>query len=592
MLEKLRRCRGASDTKAPSVPRVKLGSVTDFYAKLEVDSDYGRKLRSWSGELLFEFHRSGSLFYLKHRVQTNKNRGTFTSQAMTKYYNRASEKMLHELEFYGSLAALNSAKYRYPRSDVGKLWEDVLLCQFHDVLPGSCIGMVYEDEHRIHKNVLAKGHSLLLEALAALGIRSDLPLTDSAPIAINALPWVRKELVEHDNQLLTVSTQGAGTARLIESKGDAAILDHGNGVYMLSNHNVSVRVEDGSVTSFYDKIEERELVPPGQKANEFQIYEDQPLSWQAWDVELFHLDKKPTILSNAKTSVISEDSNRVSILVEHKISEKSWIKSVISLDSSHLDSSSICKQLNISCTAEWHENKRFLKVAFPTTLHAPTANYETQFGVVKRPTHFNTTWDIAKFEVCCHKYADLSEYNYGLTILNDCKYGFATHGNVMRLSLLRSPKAPDANADMGRHAFRYAMVAHASSFEQSGVVRKGYEFNNPLRLSRRRVDGNHAGGGGESLEHFSIEGDENVILDTVKMAEDSDSIVLRYYEALGGRGRAKLTVPKASRKRVEAVWRVNLLEDLLEELTLSEDGKVRVELRPFEVQTCLFKLSS
>lgn len=567
MLEKLRRCRGASDTKASSIPRVKLGTVTDFYAKLATDSDYGRNLRNWSGELYFEFHR-----------------GTFTSQALTKYYNRASEKKLHEIEYFASLASLTSSKYKYPRNELGKLWEDVLLCQFHDVLPGSCIEMVYEDEHKIHKDVLNRGGALLEQALAALEIAKELPVESSHLIAINSLSWDRQEILEHNGELCVVASEGISPVSIMKSKGDAKIVEHGNGLYTLSNKNLIVKIDDGNIISFYDRVEDRELIPAGERANQFQIYDDQPLSWQAWDVELFHLDKSPSTLTNAKTSIISTNNKRVSILVEHKISGKSWIKSVISLDSSDSEVNSTCKQLNINCTAEWHENKRFLKVAFPTTLHASQANYETQFGVIQRPTHFNTTWDEAKFEVCCHKFADLSEFNYGLSILNDCKYGFATHGNVMRLSLLRSPKAPDAHADMGRHVFKYAMVAHASSFEQSGIVRRGYEFNYPLRLSRRPMES-------VSLDHFGIEGDQNVVLDTIKLAEDSESVVLRYFESLGGRGRAKLTVPKAFQTRIESVWKTNILEDLLEELEFKSDATVEIQLRPFEVQTCLFKIT-
>lgn len=298
-------------------------------------------------------------------------------------------------------------------------------------------------------------------------------------------------------------------------------------------------------------------------------------------MEIFHLDKEPTALSGGRSSVTSRDNNRVSIAVEYKISEKSWIRSVISLDSSHVNPQDCCKQLDIVCEAEWHENKKFLKVAFPTTLHADHATYETQFGIIKRPTHFNTTWDEAKFEVCCHKFADLSEFNYGLSILNDCKYGFATHGNIMRLSLLRAPKAPDDRADMGRHHFKYAMLAHSQSLPQSRVVQKAFEFNNPLVLSRQATM--------RSLDHFSLQGDDNVILNTIKMAEDSNGIVLRYYETLGGRGRVHLTIPTEILPKVKKAFKVNILEDIEEEMKII-DGKVLCQLRPFEVQSCLFKL--
>lgn len=542
MMEKLRRCRGASDTNAPSVPRVKMGTVTEFYEKVEKDSDYGRNLRTWSGELYFELHR-----------------GTYTSQAKTKFYNRATERLLHEIEYYGALAMMHNSSYKYPKSKVDCLWEDVLLCQFHDVLPGSSIGMVYQDEHRMHQNVLDVGQIVLKEALKALSIDDDLAEEDSKPYIISSLSWDRQEVVDVDVLSTTTSAK---------AEGDARIQDHGAGSYTLSNKQVIIKITDGCITSFFDLTADREIIPHGQRANEFQIYEDQPLDWQAWDVEIFHLDKPPIILSDPTSSIVSTHPNRVSILVEHKISEKSWIKSEISLTSSHV-SDDCCKQLDVSNVVEWHENKRFLKVAFPVDVKSDCATYETQFGVVRRPTHRNTSWDTAKFEVCAHKFADLSEFDYGVSILNDCKYGFATLGNVMRLSLLRAPKAPDDNADMGRHEVRYAIMAHSKSFEQSNVVRRGFEFNYPLRKSRIA---------GSPPIPITISGSQNVILDTIKPGEDR-GFVVRMYESLGGHAKVTLHTPRKAK-----FCRVNLLEDFI------APQKEVVSLRPFEVVSILVEM--
>lgn len=265
MLEKLRRCRGASETAAPSLPNVKIGSVSDFFSDLQIDSNYGRDFRTWSGELYFEFHR-----------------GTYTSQALTKYYNRTCEKILHEVEYFGSLATLHVGSYTYPQKKINELWEDILLCQFHDVLPGSCIGMVYEDEHRIHKNVLKKAQQILIQALQALKIDDNLESADSQPVAISALPWSRSEIVSHGDKYLTVTTHGLGATTVRNCHGDAVIEQYSDKVYVLANSRLSVRIEDGCIVSFYDIQEGLELVPKGAKANQFQIFEDQPLSWQVW----------------------------------------------------------------------------------------------------------------------------------------------------------------------------------------------------------------------------------------------------------------------------------------------------------------------
>jgi alpha-mannosidase len=245
--------------------------------------------------------------------------------------------------------------------------------------------------------------------------------------------------------------------------------------------------------------------------------------------------------------------------------------------------------VEVTADVDWHETMKFLKVEFPVDVRNTEASYETQFGVVRRPTHYNTSWDMAKFEVCCHKFADLSENGYGVSILNDSKYGFATVGNLMRLSLLRSPKAPDAHADMGKHTIRWAILPHTGALS-SVTVRKAHEFNNPLRL----VSGQDLA----SLEAakkspIRLTGSPALILDTVKRGEDDEdvsrgefpakkgrSVVLRIYDSLGGR--AKGTIETSW--DVKRVSKVNVLEDELEDVEL-KDGKFEVVLRPFEVAT-------
>ena len=194
------------------------------------------------------------------------------------------------------------------------------------------------------------------------------------------------------------------------------------------------------------------------KSNNFVIFDDKPVYWQAWDVEVYHLETRQELAAST-TSISENNPYRVSVVTETKISDISSIRSA-SRVSAVFDGDG--QQSFIECTADvdWYETMKFLKVEFPINVRSSEASYETQFGITKRPTHYNTSWDMAKFEVCCHKFADLSEYNYGVSVLNDSKYGFATVGDVMRLSLLRSPKAPDDTADMGRHHIRWAIMPH------------------------------------------------------------------------------------------------------------------------------------
>jgi alpha-mannosidase len=270
------------------------------------------------------------------------------------------------------------------------------------------------------------------------------------------MPWTREELVKlpikAEKPKYAIATNSPPTKVLeltplhsaIENP--ASIKEIQKGVYQLSNGLLKLTVEDGVITSLFDVTADREVIAKGQKANQFVIFDDKPLYWQAWDVEVYHLESRREL--TATKSYISENGpHRVSVVTETKISEDSWLKSTINLDAGI--SNSTPPLVTVETEVEWRETMKFLKVEFPVDIHNTEASYECQFGIVRRPTHYNTSWDMAKFEVCCHKWADLSEANYGVSILNDSKYGFATAGNMMRLSLLRAPKAPDAHADMG-----------------------------------------------------------------------------------------------------------------------------------------------
>lgn len=246
------------------------------------------------------------------------------------------------------------------------------------------------------------------------------------------------------------STDGMGVGEvvplLVAQEETASVREIKKGVFELTNSRFTVAVTDGAITSLFDKVAKREVLTKGGKANQLVIFDDKPLYWQAWDVEVFHLESRQEL--SASTSKISEQGpHRVSIVSETKISEESWAKTTISLSAV---ASEDYATIDVETEVEWRETMKFLKVEFPVDVTNTEASYECQFGIVKRPTHYNTSWDMAKFEVCCHKWADLSENGYGVSILNDSKYGFATVGNLMRLSLLRAPKAPDAHADMGK----------------------------------------------------------------------------------------------------------------------------------------------
>ena len=434
-LEKLRRCRGISD-KTGLLPRVKMGeSVDDFFDRLEKKAENGTEFATWYGELYFELHR-----------------GTYTTQANNKFNNRKTEILMHDVEYLATLATIKDRSYKYPKEDIDNMWEGILLCQFHDCLPGSSIEMCYDDSDKEYDKIYDTGEKLIKQSLKALGYSLFDPQIPTQPLALNTLPWARSEFseLEYKGEDLLATQTEAGIAKLTPEiseyvSGSVSVEQMEAGVFKVSNNELVLVVQDGAITSLYDLTAQREVIPQGEKANQFVIFDDKPLYWQAWDVEVYHLNSRKE-LPPGKTRIVHNSPQKVSLVTDTKISEESWIVNTITLKAAVAGQPSY---IEMECEVEWRETMKFLKVEFPVDVRNTEASYETQYGIVRRPTHYNTSWDMAKFEVCCHKWADLSEAGYGVSILNDSKYGFATCGNLMRLSLLRAPKAPDAHADMG-----------------------------------------------------------------------------------------------------------------------------------------------
>lgn len=596
MLDKLRRCRGISDNVG-LLPRVQMGnSVDDFFASLEKKTENGTKFVTWYGELYFELHR-----------------GTYTTQANNKWNNRKTEIMMHDVEYLATLATLKDASYKYPKKEIDMMWESILLCQFHDCLPGSSIEMCYDDSDELYAEVFKTGKKVMQDAMTVLGYgKHDSGKCHS--IALNTLPWHREEIIQipgESKYAIARGNQGAAKVGALSQspKSSASVEEVKGGGFVLSSESFSIHVEDGVITSLFDKTAKREVVAKGEKANQLVIFDDKPLYWQAWDVEVYHLDSRK-VLSSGKTRIAEHGPHKVSVVTETKISEESWVKTTISLSATIEGQPSY---VEMESEVEWRETMKFLKVEFPVSVYNTEASYETQYGIIRRPTHYNTSWDMAKFEVCCHKWADLSEHGYGVSILNDSKYGFATCGNLMRLSLLRAPKAPDAHADMGkfwrhpvnqhasandnegRHHIRYAILPHDGALD-SRTVRTAYNFNHPMSLFTARSGTDSS----SLLDAISLHGSPALILDCVKRGEDDEdvsrgelpkkkgrSIILRIYDSLGGTSRGTIKVNKMV--DVKRVWKTNVLEDDETELSIKH-GEVHIELRPFEVATYRLQL--
>jgi alpha-mannosidase len=317
----------------------------------------------------------------------------------------------------------------------------------------------------------------------------------------------------------------------------------------------------GLLTSIWDKEAGREVLADGARGNLLQLHEDNPKRWDAWDIDSDYMKHSIDLVGLAGEEVEVSGGLRGAVTFIRDFGRSRISQRMV------LDAGS--RVLRFECTVDWQEEHRLLKVAFPVSVRSPRATYEIQFGHVERSTHQNTSWDQARFEVCGHRWADLSEAGYGVALLNDCKYGYDIHGSVMRLSLLRAPTHPDPTADRGRHRFTYALMPHVGGFREGGVIWAAEDLNAPLRMAR--------GAGSRTLIEV---GSPQVVVEAVKRAEDSDATIVRLYEAWGGRCRTRLiTTLPASRAYI-----CDLLERNQEEVPL-DAGALTLELAPFKIVT-------
>ena len=543
MLEKLRRQQGLD-----GMPSVEIRGPEEFFTRLAADCT---DPLVWSGELYFELHR-----------------GTYTTQAANKRDNRRSEEALHDAEFLAALAHATGC-VTYPQTQLTRAWELVCLNQFHDIIPGSSIHEVYQDSAKDYAEILALAKAVREKAAAALW--SPAKAKNKALLVLNTLSFPRREVVETSSgpQLLAAPSLGyAVSENRAPTESLAPVVIHRKGRRTVIENGL-VRAEldaDGRLVSFRDLQANRECLTPDALANQFVMYDDKPLYWDAWDVDIFHLEKRKLVGQATRLEVTLADPLIGKLEIDLALTEKSSLKQTVMLRAGS-------PVLEFACDCDWHEERQFLKVEFPLALRCDYATYEIQFGHVRRPTHFNTSWDWARFEVCAHRWADLSEPDFGVALLNDSKYGYACHGNVLRLSLLRAPNWPDPHADRGRHQFRYGIYPHAGSPQAGNVVAAAAAFNQPLQTQPTSLPV------GETKSFFAVD-HPAVVIDTIKKAEDSNDLIVRLYESRGTHVQTSLTSCLTLRKAI----RTNLLEDDLGDIPLS-DGAVLLDFKPFEIRT-------
>lgn len=575
------------------LPRVELEPAGEFFHRLEAES---AELPVWSGELYLERHR-----------------GVYTSQAAAKRWNRRLEELLRQAELW-SVAA--GGLVDYPAGEIEGAWRLLLLHQFHDILPGSSIHWVHEDSRRDYETVGGIGEEAVERAVGAIAARVETSGAEHPVVVFNPCSQRRCEVVEvdlassglagpaaavRDSDDRVTPAQDLGDGRIAflaeapgcgwasyDLIGEAGLADQdarrARGAPMparasadgtLTNGILSVRLdENGLVSSVLDEEQGREVLAEGAAGNLLQILRDLPNDTDAWDVDLPDSEEATDVTAVDSLEVGEEGPVRASLVVSRRFGSSRVSQQV------RLAAGS--RRLEFVTDVDWHERHKLLKVAFPVAVHSPRATFEIQFGHIERPTHANTSWDVARFEVPAQRWAYLGESGYGVALLNDSKYGYDVRDGVMRLSLLRAPGWPDPLADRGHHRFTYALLPHPGGLAESEVTEEAEALNQGLRA----VPAAPASGRLPARASAVQLDKRGVMVSAVKLADEGEGVVVRLWEAYGGRGPVtmRLAAPAA------AACRTDLLERDLEPLQVV-DGAVRLALRPFELVTVKVSLA-
>lgn len=513
-------------------PKVSMQRPSEFFSQAE--AEYPDR-PTWAGELYLEFHR-----------------GTYTTQAKNKQGNRASEHLLNQAELWSATAAVRVG-FAYPYADLERVWKEVLLLQFHDILPGTSIAWVHREAAERYAVMAVELKEIIASAQQALAGEGE------EPVFFNAAPHLRN----------SVPAFGAitGSDLVAVAEHDKSAIRADADGWILENSHLRVKInKTGLLESVYDLAARREvLAAPG---NLFQLHPDFPNDWDAWDVDSFYRNTAVDLTDVDSIEIVGTDSLRI-----RRSFGESSIDQLLSLRDD-------AQQIDLDVTVDWHEREKFLKLSFPLDLHTERSSSEIQFGHVKRPTHANTSWDAAKFEICAHRWVQVEEPGYGVAVANSATYGHDISSSAgvttVRLSVLRAPRFPDPGTDQGLHKLQYALVPGA------GVVaacKAGYALN----LPEDAISGAH---GVEPL--LSVDHDA-VVVSAVKFAEDrSGDLIVRCYESGGGRASAQLQ----ALFDYQNVMETDLLERPLDAsgaLIVGESGELELQLRPFQIVTLRFR---
>ena len=566
----------------PGAPKVKMGTARRFFEDMEKRVSENKYLPKWVGELYLEFHR-----------------GTYTTMARNKKYNRSAEFLNMDAE-WSSVLGSTLLQESYPAQEINQCWETTLLNQFHDIIPGSSIQEVYEDSKAQYEQLLAADHTLINGALKKIAgaVQAD----TTSVVVFNQLGFSRSDIVsfalpdgwtfakvfdggtELDAQKANgeilffaenVPAKGYKAFRLEKAEEEPTAKGFTVSNNLLENSTFAICLdENGSIVSIVDKVNNRQVLQAGQRANVLQAFEDKPNEYDAWNIDIFYQEKMWEIDDVTDIKVTENGKVRCGVTIQKKFLD-STIEQTIYLYNK-------IDRIDFDSTIDWKEHQILLKAAFPVDVHATKATYEIQFGNVERPTHWNTSWDWAKYEVCAHKWADLSEGDYGVSLLNNCKYGHDVKDSTMRLTLLKSSIYPNPAADKEVHHFVYSLYPHANDWKQAKTAQMAYSLNCPLYAYVQKP---HTGVLPQQFSFVSVNQD-NICVETVKKAEDSDAIIVRMYEYQNKRTPVTCTLCRPAASVAEC----NLMEQ--QDTPVETAGNsFSFTMQPYEIKTFKILLS-
>lgn len=594
MLERRRRL-----DKIPGIPSVKTTKAGDYFRKLqETVTNTKQPMATWDGEMYLEFHR-----------------GTYTSQGYNKKMNRRMEELYRKAEWMTVMKALAEGSLeKAEQEELTEGWKIILTHQFHDIIPGSSIHEVYEDSvvnyeeaksiadeviKHFYEETLRPCEEVISIVNAAGEDRSGLVWLPDRQIselyAENGMPvavqveangtWIYAEDVPamgakylHIKEEKAEDLQGYIGTGAIAYQEDTRVCAQIIQSEDSADDNMQIETpyykltlnSDGQIAELYDKEYKCQVLAEGARGNVLQLFEDKPLNFDAWDIDMYYYQKMEEITGPTKQEVIENGTLRTVIRQEWQFHQSCITQDMILYAKD--------RRIDFKTHVDWQETQKLLKAAFPVDIRTTYATYDVQYGNVRRPNNSNTSWDRARFETVAHRWVDLSEHDYGVSLLNDCKYGHDIHDNVMRISLLKAATYPDYAADKGEHDFTYSLLSHKGDFVEGKTVQEAFDLNQPMEVAEGILRmPTEAGKGIVHLEGAHVE------LDALKKSEDGQYLVLRFHEYAGAKG--KVFVDTGF--QVKAYAESDLMERPQEEF---KQGEIRLTVKPYEIKTLLIKV--